>query len=128
MGIKPTFTENLPLSVLKLLTYQNAKTHTKRPLLRNRKTLPKTCALSVFQLVIFKIFKIYVKDPISGNETTFPETCCFITFKHSKHLTLEKKIWKILYIGKQNFMTKFFLCVLSLLRTETLKCVETTHY
>ncbi len=91
MGIKPTFTENLPLSVLKLLTYQNAKTHTKRPLLRNRKALPKTCALSVFQLVIFKIFKIYVKDPISGNERTFPETCCFINFKRSRHLTLEKK-------------------------------------
>ncbi len=91
----------------------------------------KTCALSVFQLVIFKIFKIYVKDPISGNETTFPETCCFITFKHSRHLTLEKKkkTWRILYIGKQNnFIKKLFLCVLSLLPTETLKCVETTLY
>ncbi len=91
----------------------------------------KTCALSVFQLVIIKIFKIYVKHPISGNETTFLETCCFVTFKHSRHLTLEKKkkTWRILYIGKQNnFIKKLFLCVLSLLLTETLKCVETALY
>ncbi len=73
----------------------------------------KTCALSVFQLVIIKIFKIYVKHLISGNETTFPETCCFVTFKHSRHLTLEKKkdMENTLYRKtKQLYQKTFFVC------------------
>ncbi len=54
MGIKPTFTKNLPLRVFELLTYQNAKTHAKHPLWRNKITLPETYILSVFDHVTYK--------------------------------------------------------------------------
>ncbi len=54
MGMKPTFTKNLPLSFFKLLTYQNAKNNAKHPLWRIRITLPKTCILSLFDHVTYK--------------------------------------------------------------------------
>ncbi len=62
MGIKPNFIKNLTLSVFELLTYQKAKTHAKRSLWRNRKTLPKTCILSVFDHVTYKNVKIHAKN------------------------------------------------------------------
>ncbi len=54
MGIKLTFTNNLPLRVFELLMYQNAKTNAKHPLWRKKITLPKTCILSVFDHVTYK--------------------------------------------------------------------------
>ncbi len=66
MGIKPSFNKNLPLSVFELLIYQNAKTHAKHPLWRNRLTLPKTCILRVFDHVTSNNTLIHAKNPMSG--------------------------------------------------------------
>ncbi len=64
MGLKTTFTKNVPLSFFELLTYQNAKTNAKHPLWRIRITLPKTCILSVFDHATYKNAKIHAKDPM----------------------------------------------------------------
>ncbi len=55
MGIKPTFTKNLSLSVFELLTYQKAKTHAKHFFFMEKIiTLSKTFILSVFDHVTYK--------------------------------------------------------------------------
>ncbi len=54
MGIKQAFTKNLTIGVFQLPTYQNAKSHAKHPLFRNRITLPKIFILSVFDQVTYK--------------------------------------------------------------------------
>ncbi len=48
MGIKLSFTKNLPLSVFELLIYQNAKRHAKHPSWRNRLTLAKNMCFESF--------------------------------------------------------------------------------
>ncbi len=90
MGIKPTFTKNLPLNVFELLIYQNAKKkHAKHPLWRNIITLPKTCilsvfdhftnnlSLSVFELLIYKTAKIHAKHTLWRNRITLPKPCIY---------------------------------------------------
>ncbi len=66
MGIKQTFTKNLPLGVFELLTYQNAKSHAKHSLWKNTITLPKTCILCVYDHVTYENTEIHVKTSMFG--------------------------------------------------------------
>ncbi len=85
MGIKPTITKNLLFSVFELIIYQNAKTHAKHTLWRNRVTLPKTCILSVFDCLPIKTLKYIQRSLCLGNKRTFRETCIINDLKFLKY-------------------------------------------
>ncbi len=79
-GNKTKFYQNLPLSVFELLTYQNAKTHAKHPLWRNRITLPKTCILSVFDHATHKNDEIHGKNTMFVKRKDITRNICFECF------------------------------------------------
>ncbi len=69
-------------NLFELLTYQNAKTHAKHSLWKNRITLPKTCILSLFDHVTLKYMQ---RTQCLGNEKTLQETCIMSVFKFLKY-------------------------------------------
>ncbi len=85
MGIKTTFTKNLPLSVFELITYQNAKTHAKHLLWRNRIKLPKTYILRVLIMLSIKTLKYIQRTLCLQNERTLREMCIISVFKFLKY-------------------------------------------
>ncbi len=132
--------------------YQNAKTHIKHHLQRNRITLSKTSIFSVFGLVTQKTKKNHVKYHIRGNEKDIARICIMGVFelKFNKTKTYElhsidyKKSANLFFfhivryengimhakniiLRKETIFTEFRV-FMSVLCTNTLKSIESTLY
>ncbi len=66
---KQCIIKSVSFEIFELITYENAKTHQKHTLWRNRTTLRQTCVLSVFFILLGKKTpKMHAKYPIYGME------------------------------------------------------------
>ncbi len=101
MGIKTTFTKNLPLIVFELITYQNVKTHAKHLLWRNRIKLPKTYILWVLIMLSIKTLKYIQRTLCLRNERHY-EKCVLSVFLSSLSTKKLKPTNNTLYIEKKS--------------------------
>ncbi len=74
-GNKNNFYQELAFKCFELITYQNAKTHAKHLLWKNRITLSKTYILRVLIMLPIKTLKYIQRTVFLGNERTLRETC-----------------------------------------------------
>ncbi len=79
-----------------------------------------------FTYLGIKAQKIHTKPDIKKNETTLQETYILCAFVHVKQQNGKKKVWKISYMGIENFTKNMSLECFQLLTYQNAKAKENT--
>ncbi len=95
----------MSLQCFQLLTYQNAKTHTKISYIEKQNNVTKKKYFEYFfEFVMLRNDKIYVKYPIWRNEKTLRETCIMSVFELLRYQNAKTYKEQSIYIKTTNYI------------------------